>query len=183
MIEHKYFDWNNIIVDSDKQSMINDVKTAIDAGNFIESQPKYQANFTVFDRPELYWQQLKYSFIMSAYGFLNKTVPIVGIRSWSFMTSLSHVEDRETLWHHHHHDKEHKTLSGVFYLQVPILDDDCGTEFAPNGPEQKERVMLPPRLGQWVIYNGQEWHRPGVVKSMDYRFIVAADMIYMDNVI
>jgi len=177
---HQYYDWNNIITDYDKTQYINDVRSAVNQGNYLKDQPKYQTDFTVFDRDEWHWAKLKYSFIMSAYDFLGYQAPIVGIRSWSFMTSLQHSEDRERLWHHHHHDKEYNTVSGVFYIKVPVLDDDCGTEFAPNGPKEPERVMLPPKEGQWLMYWSKEWHRPGVVKSMDHRFIVAADMIFKE---
>lgn len=180
MIEHKYYNWNQIITDKDRKLMINDVRTAIDAGNYIPTQPKFQANFTVFDRPEFHWTKLKYSFIMSAYDFLGKTVPMVGMRSWSFMTSLRHSEDRENLWHHHHHDTQYNTVSGVFYLDIPVNKKECGTEFAPDGPESSKREMLPPKQGQWLMYWSKEWHRPGEVKSMKPRFIVAADMIFQE---
>jgi hypothetical protein len=36
--------------------------------------------------------------------------------------------------------------------------------------------MLPPKEGEWVIYNSKEWHRPGELLSDKDRFIVAADL-------
>jgi len=185
MIEHKYYDWNNIITFDDRSNMVRDIKIEVDRGNVIKDQPQHQPNFVAFDRPEFYWNKLSQSFLMSCNDFLGENIPIVGTRSWCFMTSLAYpVQDRNTLWHHHHHDVNYKTLSGVYYLNIPLEHDDCGTEFAPHGPDSDEKIMLPPRQGQWIIYHGYEWHRPGIVKAMDPRFIVAADLIYLkDSVI
>jgi len=182
MIEHKYYDWNQIITFDDRSKMVSDIRIAVDTGNILKDQPKFQPNFVAFDRSEFYWSKLSQSFLMSCCDFLGKQVPVVGTRSWSFMTSLAYPEeDRDALWHHHHHDHNYKTLSGVYYLNIPIDDEDCGTEFAPDGPKKEARVMLPPKQGHWIIYHGQEWHRPGIVKAMDPRFIVAADLIYIDD--
>jgi len=183
MIEHRYFNWNEIITFDDRANMVRDVKKEIDAGNILKDQPKFQPNFVPFDQTQLHWNKLYQSFILSVNDFLGKVVPIVGTRSWSFMTTVDNVEDREKLWHHHHHDLEYKTVSGVYYLNMPHEDLECGTEFAPNGPKNKETFMLPPKQGQWIIYNGQEWHRPGIVKTTAPRFIVAADMIYMNDMV
>ena len=76
------------------------------------------------------------------------------------------------------HNKEVQSLSGVYYVHLPEVLDECGTEFAIDGPEEKARHMEPPRIGQWVIYPSNYWHRPGILKSKENRYIVAADLWY-----
>ena len=71
-----------------------------------------------------------------------------------------------------------ESLSGVYYVHLPEVLDECGTEFAMEGPEGEPRHMEPPRIGQWVIYPSHYWHRPGVLKSKQDRYIVAADLWY-----
>jgi hypothetical protein len=100
--------------------------------------------------------------------------------AWSFMTNLSTVEDRDKYWHHH--DKHSgQSLSGIMYLSIPddVEDfDTCGTEIAPNGPESDGKFYVKPSYYTWLIYPSNTWHRPGIVQSNKYRFILAADIDY-----
>ena len=119
------------------------------------------------------------SFIWSCFRFLGREVQIKNIQSWSFMTSLKNEEDRDKLWHHHNHNTATTTVSGVYYMRLPddVKDlDKAGTELAPISPEGEGNFFVPWKTGHWMIYPGKVWHRPGVVQSMEDRFIVAADM-------
>lgn len=69
-------------------------------------------------------------------------------------------------------------LSGLFYLHVPDDNDNidlCGTEFAPNGLDSKERFNIKPEYGKWFIYPGYYWHRTMPQQSMNWRYVIAAD--------
>jgi hypothetical protein len=178
MIEHQFYDFNNLITNKDRITMCNDVRTLIDNGQYWKNSPKFQTDVQVFGLPGEQWTKLKMSFVWACFAFLKKEVQIKGVQSWSFMTSNKYPEPRDMLWHHHHHNKDVQSVSGVYYLKVPVNKKQCGTEFAPDGPESPARVMLPPKEGQWVIYNSREWHRPGELMSDKDRFIVAADMMY-----
>ena len=71
------------------------------------------------------------------------------------------------------------TISGVFYLNKPSEVDDVstlGTEIAPNGVEGEGKYFAEMRVGNWIIFPGKTWHRPGILTSNNYRYIVAADM-------
>ena len=97
------------------------------------------------------------------------------------MTNLEGAEDRERLWHNHWHPTEPdmQMYSGIYYVDIPddVNDlDTCGTEFAPKGLEDPERFFLRPKMKSWVVYPSDTWHRPGIVQSSKYRFIVAADV-------
>jgi hypothetical protein len=73
-------------------------------------------------------------------------------------------------------------LSGIFYLHIPndVKDRDyCGTEMAPNGPEGDDKFFVKPTDYNWLIYPSDQWHRPGIVQSEQYRFILAADIEYI----
>ena len=69
-------------------------------------------------------------------------------------------------------------MSGVFYLH-PFEDvkdlEKAGTELAPIVLKVKV-TFVPWKTGHWMIYPGAVWHRPGVVQSLNDRYIVAADM-------
>ena len=54
--------------------------------------------------------------------------------------------------------------------------EKAGTELAPISPEGEGNFFVPWKTGHWMIYPGKVWHRPGVVQSMEDRYIVAADM-------
>ena len=67
------------------------------------------------------------------------------------------------------------------YLRIPddVKDfDTCGTEMAPNGPESEGKFFIRPNYFTWMIYPSTIWHRPGIVQSDKYRFILAADIDY-----
>ena len=175
MIEYEYYDWNSLIDEKHRDRMRNDIEMGIRAGKFWHNSPKYQTNWNVFQD----FTDLKMAFIWSAFRYLGKEVQIKNIQSWAFQTSLKHAEDRDTLWHHHNHNPATKTVSGVFYLHLPedVKDlEKAGTELAPDSPESKGNFFVPWKTGHWMIYPGAVWHRPGVVQSLNDRYIVAADM-------
>ena len=110
---------------------------------------------------------------------MNREVQIKNVQSWSFQTSLKTAEDRDILWHHHNHNPETTTVSGVYYLQIPddVKDlNTAGTELAPNGVENEGKYITPFKTGHWMIYPGKIWHRPGILQSDNNRYIVAADL-------
>tara|TARA_B100000902_G_scaffold386360_1_gene428929 strand:+ start:1024 stop:1557 length:534 start_codon:yes stop_codon:yes gene_type:complete len=175
MIEYEYYDWNNLITEKDRRSMMSTVSLGIKAGRFWHNSPKYQTDWNVFKD----FTDLKMSFIWSCFRYLGRDVSIKNVQSWSFQTSLKHEEDRDKLWHHHNHNPKTTTVSGVYYLHLPedVKDlEKAGTELAPISPEGEGNFFVPWKTGNWMIYPGKVWHRPGVVQSMDDRYIVAADM-------
>ena len=178
-MNHEYFDWTALIDEKARQRMCNEVGLGIKAGKFWHNSPKYQTDWNVFGSPSLEFKNLKMSFIWSCFAYLQKEVQIKKVQSWSFQTSLKHAEDRETLWHHHNHDKSTKTVSGVYYMHLPddVTDKEkAGTELAPLGVDGSGKYFAEWRTGNWMIYPGSTWHRPGIVQSTEDRYIVAADM-------
>jgi len=175
MVDYELYDWSNLISEEDRQRMCNDVALGITAGRYWENSPKYQTNWNVFQE----FTDLKMSFIWSCFRFLGREVQIKNIQSWSFQTSLKHVEDRDILWHHHNHNPDTTTVSGVYYMHLPddVTDlEKAGTELAPNGVNRAGSYFAPWKTGHWMIYPGKIYHRPGIVQSMEDRYIVAADM-------
>ena len=179
MINFEFYDWNHLIQDSHRELMMNDIRSLIDQGRYWTNCPKYQTTDNIFGLQGDYWVNMKMSFIWSCFAYLKTDVQIKSIKSWSYMTSLKYTEeDRDTLWHTHEREGS-RVVSGVYYLHVPkdVNTVTAGTEFSPRGPERTEdRLFAEARQGQWAIWPGSAWHRPGVLQSEEDRFIIAADM-------
>jgi hypothetical protein len=115
--------------------------------------------------------------------YLGREVKVSNMMAWSFMTNLEGSENRDNLWHNHWHPQNpnSKMMSGVFYLHIPddVKDRDyCGTEMAPNGVANDGKFFVRPTDFNWLIYPSDQIHRPGIVQSNQYRFILAADVEY-----
>lgn len=177
------FDFSSTISKEDNTTAIGIIKNIIADGNYFTNSPKFQTKENIFARPESVWLKYRMSFLFSMFMYLGREVKVSNMMAWSFMTNLEGAEDRETLWHNHWHpqDPNAKMMSGIFYLHIPedVKDRDyCGTEMAPNGPENDEKFFVRPSDYNWLLYPSNQWHRPGIVQSADYRFILAVDIEY-----
>jgi len=174
------YDYSSLITAADTESAIGTIKNIIDSGNYFKNSPPFQTNENLFGRPEAVWLKYRMTFLTSVFLYLGGERRVSNMMSWSFMTNLSTVEDRDKYWHHH--DKHSgQSLSGIMYLRIPddVNDfDTCGTEMAPNGPEADGKFFIRPSYFTWMIYPSNIWHRPGIVQSNQYRFILAADIDY-----
>ena len=180
----KKFDFSSIITPHDNQEAIGIIKKIIAEGNYFTNSPRYQTNENIFGRQEPVWLKYRMSFLMSVFMYLGREVKVNNMMAWSFMTNLEGAENRDNLWHHHWHPTHDaaKMLSGVLYLHIPddVKDYDyCGTEMAPNGPNSEGKLFVKPSEYTWLIYPSDQWHRPGIVQSNQYRFILAADIEYV----
>lgn len=180
----KKFDFSSIISDKDNQEACLIIKNIIANGNYFQNSPKYQTKENIFGRSEAVWLKYRMSFLFSVFMYLGREVKVNNMMAWSFMTNLEGAEDRENLWHHHWHPShpQAKMMSGIFYLHIPedVKDRNyCGTEMAPNGVNSEDKFFVRPSDYSWLIYPSDHWHRPGIVQSNQYRFILAADVEYM----
>ena len=178
------FDFSSTISKEDNTTAIGIIKNIVADGNYFKNSPKYQTQENIFARPEAVWLKYRMSFLFSVFMYLGREVKVNNMMAWSFMTNLQGAEDRETLWHNHWHPQNPnaKMLSGIFYLHIPedVKDRDyCGTEMAPNGPKSDGKFFVRPSDYNWLLYPSNQWHRPGVVQSNDYRFILAVDVEYL----
>lgn len=178
----KKYNFSSLITDKDDQQACNIVKQIIADGNYFTNSPKFQTKENIFARSEDVWLKYRMSFLFSVFMYLGREAKVNDMMAWSFMTNLDTAEDREKYWHHHHHKPDKNMLSGIWYLHIPddVKDlDYCGTEMAPSGPEGNDKYFIRPTMGNWLIYPSQYWHRPGIVQSSKYRFILAADIEYV----
>jgi hypothetical protein len=174
------FDFSSTITAADNQQAIDVVKEIIGSGNYFVNSPKFQTKENIFSRPEPIWLKYRMSFLFSVFMYLGREVKVHDMMAWSFMTNLETAEDRDNLWHHHHKNGMNM-LSGIFYLHIPedVKDRDyAGTEMAPLGPDKDLKFFVKPSDYSWLVYPSAIWHRPGVVQSNNYRFILAADVVY-----
>jgi hypothetical protein len=175
------FNFRSVITEQDDAAACNIIKSIIADGNYFTNSPKFQTKENIFARPEPVWLKYRMSFMFSLFMYLGREVKVSEMMAWSFMTNLQGAEDREKLWHNHWHPKNpsSKMFSGIYYLHIPSDVNDldyCGTEIAPNGAEQDGKYFITPTTGHWIIYPSDTWHRPGIVQSNQYRFVLAADI-------
>jgi hypothetical protein len=177
------FNFSSLITKQDDFEACNVIRQIVADGNYFTNSPKFQTKENLFSRPESVWLKYRMSFIFSVFMYLGREVKVSEMMAWSYMTNLEGAEDREKLWHHHWHPKNpnSKMMSGIFYLHIPddVKDRDyAGTEIAPHGPEGEGKFYVRPTDGTWLIYPSNTYHRPGIVQSNQYRFILAADIEY-----
>ena len=177
------FDFSSVVTEADNQQACKIIKSIIADGNYFTNSPKFQTKENIFARPEPVWLKYRMSFLFSVFMYLGREARVSNMMAWSFMTNLEGAEDRENLWHHHWHPKSptSKMMSGIWYLHIPedVKDRDyCGTEMAPNGVDQDGKYYVRPTDGHWLIYPSSTWHRPGIVQSNKYRFVLAVDVEY-----
>jgi hypothetical protein len=177
------FDFSSVITEQDNQTACNVIKNIIADGNYFTNSPRYQTKENIFARQEAVWLKYRMSFLFSVFMYLGREVKVSNMMAWSYMTNLEGAEDRDKLWHHHWHPStpDAKMMSGVFYLHIPedVKDRDyCGTEMAPNGPDAADKFFVRPSDYTWLVYPSDKYHRPGIVQSNDYRFILAVDVEY-----
>ena len=179
------FDFSSVITESDNNTAVGIIRDIIASGNYFTNSPKYQTKENIFARPEEVWLKYRMSFLFSVFMYLGREVRVGNMMAWSYMTNLEGAEDRNKLWHHHWHptNPNANMMSGIFYLHIPEDVSDrnyCGTEMAPNGPEAHGKSYVKPTDYNWVIYPSRTWHRPGIVQSNNYRFILAVDVEYFE---
>lgn len=177
------FDFSSLITKKDDEEACGIIKDIIADGNYFTNSPRFQTKENLFARKETVWLKYRMSFLFSVFMYLGREVRVSNMMAWSYMTNLSTHEDRDKLWHDHWHPQNpaSKMLSGIWYLHIPedVRDRDyCGTEMAPNGPEKDGKFFVKPTDGNWLIYPSDQWHRPGIPQSENFRFIIAADVEY-----
>jgi hypothetical protein len=178
------FDFSSVITEQDNQEACRIIRDIVSQGNYFTNSPKFQTKENIFARSEPIWVKYRMSFLMSVFMYLGREVKVSNMMAWSYMTNLEGAENRDKLWHNHWHPQNPnaKIMSGIFYLHIPedVKDRDyCGTEMAPNGVDNDEKFFIRPTDGNWLIYPGDQWHRPGIVQSHNYRFILAVDVEYI----
>lgn len=102
---------------------------------------------------------------------------IKSIKSWGYKTNATTgADNRDNYWHQHVRENN-LVVSGVYYLHLP---KECnvhtsGTEIAHDKPEGFTEYYEC-KIGNWLIFPGKLWHRPGYLEVDDWRYTVAADM-------
>jgi hypothetical protein len=176
----KSYDYSSVIGESDRLEAIHTIDDIIASGHYFKNSPPYQTEENLFGRKEACWLKYRMTFLSSVFFYLGREARVSDMMAWCFKTNLSTVEDREKYWHHHH---KHGALgmSGILYLQIPDDATDlstCGTEIAPMGPEGHNKFYIGPNAFTWNVYPSETWHRPGIVQSNQYRYVLAADVVY-----
>lgn len=177
MIEYEYYNWNTLIDNDARKRMTQDIDEAIRLGKYWKNSPPYQTDFNIMSLQGSEWINLKMSFIWSCFAYMRQERQIKNVHSWAYKTNVDTQENRDDYWHRHLRG-DNLVLSGVYYLHIPEGTNlqTSGTEFAPNGPEGEGSFYADAKLGEWIIFPGKAWHRPGILEKKEWRYIVAADM-------
>lgn len=172
------YDFGSVITETDQTNAVNRITDIVNSGQYFKNSPKYQTQVNLFGQEDPLWMKFRMSFIFSVFMYLGKEVKINQLMAWSFMTNNEIEENRDNLWHTHHYTEGKTTVSGIWYLKIPPSADykSSGTEFAPNGVEQPERLVMEPVKNNWLIYPGKIYHRPMPPQSNEFRYVLAADL-------
>jgi len=172
------YNFSSVITEQDQADAIQRITDIVNSGQYFKNSPKYQTQVNLFGLPDPLWMKFRMSFIFSVFMYLGKEVKINQLMAWSFMTNNEITEDRDNLWHTHHYTEGKTTVSGIWYLKIPTDADykSSGTEFAPNGVGQPERITIEPVQNHWLIYPGKIYHRPTPPQSKEFRYVLAADL-------
>ena len=81
MIEYELYDWTSLINLEARVNIVKDITDTIDAGNYWTNSPPYQTNVNVFGFKQEHWNNLKMSFIWSAFAFMKQERQIKSIKS------------------------------------------------------------------------------------------------------
>lgn len=172
------YNYSGLITPEDNQSAIGIIKNIIDSGHYFTNSPRYQTKENIFARQDPVWLKYRMTFLTSLFLYLGREVRVSNMMAWCFMTNNETQENRDSYWHHHNKHSGH-SMSGIYYLHIPDDVKDistCGTEMAPNGPEGPGKFFIGPNDFTWNIYPSSTWHRPGIVQSDKYRFVLAVDI-------
>jgi hypothetical protein len=194
----KKYSFKDILTDDDNQQAMTVIDSMIEEKNFFTKEivfsknnviycnglPSYQTRENLLSRNEFVWLKFQSTFLTAAITYLNKKIKIVQYSAWGFMTNNSIATDRDKYWHHHHLRKENEQMiSGIYYLKIPDDEnniDTSGTEFALNGQDYSNTVFVKPDYYTWLIHPSNLYHRPGIWSGNNYRYVLAADLIYKD---
>jgi hypothetical protein len=176
MADYEYYNWTSLIDANARQRMVQDIDYLISQGKYWKNSPPYQTDVNVFGINGPEWNNLKMSFIWSCFAYMGQERQIKSIKSWGYKTNLDTQEDRDTYWHQHIRENN-IVVSGVYYVELPegCNLETSGTELAHTTPEGATEYV-PAREGHWLIFPGKTWHRPGILETANWRYIVAADM-------
>ena len=176
MADYEYYNWTSLIDANARQRMVQDIDYLISQGKYWKNSPPYQTDVNVFGINGPEWNNLKMSFIWSCFAYMGQERQIKSIKSWGYKTNLDTQEDRNTYWHQHIRENN-IVVSGVYYVELPegCNLETSGTELAHTTPEGATEYV-PAREGHWLIFPGKTWHRPGILETDNWRYIVAADM-------
>jgi hypothetical protein len=182
------YDFSSLISKKDDAAACDIIREIVQSGNYFQNSPRFQTKENLFMRPESIWLKYRMSFLFSVFMYLGREVRVSNLNAWSYMTNNEIPENRDKLWHHHWYPKNQgsKMMSGIWYLHIPEDVEDrnyCGTEMAPSmtetGPILEDQIYIIPDYGRWLIYPSDQWHRPGIPQSDQYRFILAVDVEYI----
>ena len=128
----------------------------------------------MFTKDNIFFQQLKDTFLQSVKKYLERDIKINYLVAWGYR-NLKKQEMLETVWHHHslriynrnkNNDYDNITeLSGLFYLNHTEL----GTEI----DNEHFTLKIKPKLHTWYLWPAEALHRPEPGISNNNRYTIA----------
>jgi hypothetical protein len=82
LTDYELYNWQSLITVDAQQEYINGIDELINKGQYWDNSPPYQTNVNVFGLPGEYWNNLKMSFIWSAFAYMQQERQIKTIKSW-----------------------------------------------------------------------------------------------------
>lgn len=175
------FDVSPVITQAVKDELVNQIDNLCNIKSEngpinLKANPAIQSRTFLFDdtAPECF-KKLKESFLACCISYLEQvgqsSIQHAHSRAWFFKTwaDLNQKND--------FHNHTPATLSGVFYLKGTDHEYASGTVFEnPNYTNIQDRVVsFDPKIGSWLIFPGNIYHKNDNIKSNIPRYVIAAD--------
>lgn len=181
----KLYDWSDTISEQHNNEICSVTKLMFENGEYRkDDHPLYTTLGNPFvDRPEEIWSIMRETFLASCKHYIGSEYNIVSTQSRVTMMREDSSIDNEEMWHDHINDTNlnSKNLAGIWFVNVPnelAVTGKAGTEFAYDWPNTSSTVYHGPVSLSWLIFPSTLQHRPGLLHSSLYRFVMSADLEY-----
>lgn len=170
----KKYNYKNILTEEDQDLYIKIIDKIYEGGDYDKNNPGIQTPPYLFDYPEFF--KLRQTFFLSCSSYLNRDVTLnlhnTEVKCWCHMNYRykQQRDDIENYWHDHNPTE----ISGIYYLKTPktgLTQFKTGTEFL-----DKSIGYISPENFSWFIFPSHLIHRPGLIKSNQKRYVIAATL-------
>lgn len=180
----KMYDCSSVISEEQENTAYQYLIDQMDNGKYITHCFGRQNIGCLFKHHGSVWDSYKKSFLNSVAGYLDKEINPIEFFAWCYITNEDLQGNRDRLWNLHWtpDGTDRKWISGLYYLKVQRDYNCSGTEFTiADINNDSDKFYTETLEKHWTIFPSDLWHRPGIALGKEWRIIIAADLLYLDQ--